>query len=154
MDSWSQVTQGSSGRRRTTDPLYLGLRGLLRWGTFSEKLRESMRKVLVTQLCYVQLFDLWLFVTSWTVAHQVPLSMEFFRQEYWSGLPFPSARGYSWPRDRTQVSFIVGRFFTVWATRIQGNPRQIQTHQSLSLGVSVAHMPKLAQLRLRKPNCS
>ena len=24
------------------------------------------------------------------VAHQAPLSMEFFRQEYWSGLPFPS----------------------------------------------------------------
>ena len=31
-----------------------------------------------------------LFVTPWTVAHQAPLSMEFFRQEYWSGLPFPS----------------------------------------------------------------
>ena len=28
--------------------------------------------------------------TSWTVAHQVPLSMEFSRQEYWSRLPFPS----------------------------------------------------------------
>ena len=31
-----------------------------------------------------------LFVTPWTVAHQAPLSMEFSRQEYWSGLPFPS----------------------------------------------------------------
>ena len=29
-------------------------------------------------------------VTSWTVAHQAPLSMGFPRQEYWSGLPFPS----------------------------------------------------------------
>ena len=28
--------------------------------------------------------------TPWTVACQVPLSMGFFRQEYWSGLPFPS----------------------------------------------------------------
>ena len=28
-------------------------------------------------------------VILWTVAHQVPLSMEFSRQEYWSGLPFP-----------------------------------------------------------------
>ena len=28
--------------------------------------------------------------TPWTVAHQVPLSMIFSRQEYWSGLPFPS----------------------------------------------------------------
>ena len=27
--------------------------------------------------------------TPWTVAHQVPLSMGFSRQEYWSGLPFP-----------------------------------------------------------------
>ena len=31
-----------------------------------------------------------LFVTPWTVGHQAPLSMEFSRQEYWSGLPFPS----------------------------------------------------------------
>ena len=31
-----------------------------------------------------------LFVTPWTVAHEVPPSMEFSRQEYWSGLPFPS----------------------------------------------------------------
>ena len=29
-------------------------------------------------------------MTPWTVARQVPLSMEFSRQEYWSGLPFPS----------------------------------------------------------------
>ena len=28
--------------------------------------------------------------TSWTVARQAPLSMEFSRQEYWSELPFPS----------------------------------------------------------------
>ena len=31
-----------------------------------------------------------LFATPWTVAHQAPPSMEFSRQEYWSGLPFPS----------------------------------------------------------------
>ena len=31
-----------------------------------------------------------LFVISWTVAHQAPPSMGFSRQEYWSGLPFPS----------------------------------------------------------------
>ena len=31
-----------------------------------------------------------LFMTVWSVAHQTPLSMGFFRQEYWSGLPFPS----------------------------------------------------------------
>ena len=31
------------------------------------------------------------FATPCTVAHQTPLSMRFLRQEYWSGLPFPSA---------------------------------------------------------------
>ena len=31
-----------------------------------------------------------LFATPWTVAYQTPLSLGFSRQEYWSGLPFPS----------------------------------------------------------------
>ena len=39
--------------------------------------------VYVLVLSHVQLF-----ATPWTVAHQAPLSMGFFRQEYWSGLPF------------------------------------------------------------------
>ena len=40
---------------------------------------------LVHSLSRVQLF-----VTPWTVAHQIPLSMEFSKQQYWSRLPFPS----------------------------------------------------------------
>ena len=32
-----------------------------------------------------------LFATPWTVAYQAPRSLEFSRQEYWSGLPFPSS---------------------------------------------------------------
>ena len=36
-------------------------------------------------LSHVQLFG-----TPWTIAHQASPSMEFSRQEYWSGLPFPS----------------------------------------------------------------
>ena len=56
-----------------------------------------------------------LFATPWTVAYQA--SLEFSRQEYWSGLPFPGNRGSSWPRDQTQVSCIAGRRFTIWATR-------------------------------------
>ena len=42
-------------------------------------------RVKVKSLSRVRLFE-----TPWTVAHQVPLSMGFPRQEYWSGLPFPS----------------------------------------------------------------
>ena len=41
--------------------------------------------VVVESLSGVQLF-----ATLWTVARQAPLSMGFSRQEYWSGLPFPS----------------------------------------------------------------
>ena len=37
-----------------------------------------------------KLLESCLFATPWTVAYQGPLSMEFSRQEYWSGLPFPS----------------------------------------------------------------
>ena len=40
-------------------------------------------KVLLAQSCPT-------LVTPWTVACQAPLSMGFSRQEYWSGLPFPS----------------------------------------------------------------
>ena len=36
------------------------------------------------------LSHVWLFATPWTAAYQAPPSMGFSRQEYWSGLPFPS----------------------------------------------------------------
>ena len=42
-------------------------------------------KVKVKSLSRIQLF-----ATPWTIAYQAPLSMEFSREEYWSGLPFPS----------------------------------------------------------------
>ena len=53
-----------------------------------------------------------LFGTPCTVAYQGPQSMGFSRQEYWSGLPFPSP-GDLQPRDQTRVSRIVGRRFTI-----------------------------------------
>ena len=45
----------------------------------------SEKKVKVKSISHVRLF-----ATSGTVAHQASLSMGFSRQEYWSGLPFPS----------------------------------------------------------------
>ena len=58
-----------------------------------------------------------LFATPWTIAYQAPLSMGFSRQERWSGLLFPSPGESSRPRDRTWVSRVSGRRFTIWATR-------------------------------------
>ena len=44
-------------------------------------------------LSHVQLLaTLWTLTTLWTVAHQAPLSMGFSRQEYWSGLLFPTPK--------------------------------------------------------------
>ena len=60
------------------------------------------------------------FVTPWTVAHQVPLSMGYSRQEYWSGLPFPPPGDLPDPGMElvSLASPALGsRFFTANATR-------------------------------------
>ena len=62
---------------------------------------------------------LYLFVTQWTVVPQPPLSMGFFRQEHWSGLPCPSP-GYL-PNAGIDSMFLrspalAGRFFTTITT--------------------------------------
>ena len=50
-----------------------------------------MDNAVVVQSLEVKLLShVQLFVTPWTVAHQAPLSLGFSRQEYWSGMPFPS----------------------------------------------------------------
>ena len=61
--------------------------------------------------CAWVLSSIQLFVTPWTVARQASLPMGFPRQEYWSGLPFFSSSGFSWPRDGTCTSWVscIGR---------------------------------------------
>ena len=59
-----------------------------------------VKLLVVSSLSRVQLF-----VTSWTVALQAPLSMGFSRQEYWNGVPFPSPGklltiGYFWYTEK------------------------------------------------------
>ena len=49
-----------------------------------------MRLYLLLLLLLSRFSRVQLFATPWTVAHQAPLSIGFSRQEYWSGLPFPS----------------------------------------------------------------
>ena len=59
---------------------------------------ERERQLLhdITYLCVV-VSCVWLFVTAWTVAHQAPLSLEFSRQECWSGLPLLSPGNFPKP---------------------------------------------------------
>ena len=59
-----------------------------------------------------------LFVTPWTVARQAPLSMGFLRQEYWSGLPFPSPGDLPSPGIKPvspTASYMAGDFFATSA---------------------------------------
>ena len=82
-------------------------------------------------VCVHALSCVQLFATPWTVDRQTPLSMEFSRQEYWSGLPFPSAGDL--PKQVTEtaslalqaVFCISGRFFT---TEPPGKPTYIDIH--------------------------
>ena len=65
-----------------------------------------------------------LFVTSWTVAHQTPLSMGFSRQENWTGLPFPPPGDLpnpgTEPKSLTSPA-LASRFFT---TEPRGKPQR------------------------------
>ena len=50
--------------------------------------------------------------TSWTVAYQDSLSMEFLRQEHWSGLLFPSPGNLPDPEIEFTSPALAGGFFT------------------------------------------
>ena len=70
-------------------------------------------------VCAKSLSRVRLFAVPWTVAHQVPLSMELSRQEYWSGLPFSSPEDLPdpgiTPSSLTSPA-LAGGFFTTSAT--------------------------------------
>ena len=58
-------------------------------------------------------------MSPWTVAHQAPLSMEFSRQEYWSGLPFLTAGDLPDTWIEPVSPSLAGGFFT---SELPGNP--------------------------------
>ena len=60
------------------------------------------------------------FVTPWIVARQAPLSMGYSRQEYWSGLPFPSSGDLPDPGIEPVYPALAGGFFT---TESPGKPQ-------------------------------
>ena len=67
-----------------------------------------------------------LFAIPWTVARQAPLSMGFSRQEYWSGLPFPSAGDLPDPG-------IEGRSLALQAVSLLSEPCYIPSYSAKHL---------------------
>ena len=96
-----------------------------------------MMKVKVKSLSRVQLF-----ATPWTVAYQAPLSMGFFRQEYWSGLPFPSPGDLPSPGIEPRFPCIGGRRFNLWANEAVGNNSNQDPSQKLGVIKGNSHVKK------------
>ena len=70
-----------NSKTERSDTLFLGMSHYNNTG-------KIIWELFIHEVCQV-LSRGWLFVAAWRVAHQAPLSMEFSRQKYWSGLPFP-----------------------------------------------------------------
>ena len=66
--------------------------------------------------CVCSVSHVWLFASPWTIANQAPLSMGFSRQEYWSGLPFPSPEDLPGPGIEPRSPALQANLFMVWAT--------------------------------------
>ena len=64
--------------------------GFLKSLQISEALANFLNLRMLLLLLVSHLHRVRLCETPWTAAHQTPLSLGFSRQEYWSGLPFPS----------------------------------------------------------------
>ena len=89
-------------------------------------------------VCVCVLSFVRLFVTPWTVAHQALLSVGFFRQEYWSELPFPSLGDLSNPgiEPKSPLSpALTQGFFTAMSP---GSQQSFLAVQRLRLHVSTA----------------
>ena len=78
LDPWP-VTEPGSLAVRGPSPNHWTTREFLTMSSFD-----------TVQMIVKLLSHVWIFVTPWTVACQTPPSMGFSREEYWSGLPFPS----------------------------------------------------------------
>ena len=76
-----------------------------------------MHTCMLSHFSHIQLF-----VTPWAVTCHAPLSVEFSRQEYWSGLPFPTPGDLLNPKIEPEFLIfpaLSGRFFTTRATQIK-----------------------------------
>ena len=99
--------------------------------------------------CVRVLIPVLLFASPWTVAHQAPLSVEFSRQEYWSGLPFSTPRDLPSPRIEPTFSALADRFF-ITESHLSSN---LGTLQPESCSCSILITNKLSSIS-PSPRCS
>ena len=83
------------------------------------KLTFSTTIILGYCFCLAGKSCLTLLVAPWTITSQAPQSMQFPRQEYWSGLPFPSPGDLFDSGIEPTLPGLAGRFFTL---SHQGSP--------------------------------
>ena len=76
------------------------------------------------------------FATPWTVAHRTPLSMGFPRQEYCSGLPFPSG-DLSDPGIEPTSPALAGGFFTTEPPGKPLNPKYLNVKEKAETSTEV-----------------
>ena len=89
---------------------------------------------------------IWIFMTPWTIACKTPLSMEFSRQKYWHGLPFPSPGDLPDPGIKpTSLAppALAGRFFT---TEPPGKPPFSFYRKLLLRAITEDHLARKLQV--------
>ena len=82
---------------------------------------------------------------------QAPLSMGFSRQEYWSGLPFPSTGDLPDPGAGPQSPALAGRFFT---TEPPGKPPQVLCNQENVASSPINRFSVIKKTWLQVPSTS
>ena len=86
---WSEALSSIPGIEQVLDTFvfccYILNWTMMGWYLLCSLVCVCMRVCMLSHFSHV-----WQFVISGTVAHQAPLSMDFSRHEYWSGMPFPT----------------------------------------------------------------
>ena len=108
---------------------------------------DAQKRVVVVKVLVVESYP-----TVFDPMDCSPLSMEFSRLKYWSGLPFPPPRESSQPKHQTWVSHTAGRFFTVWATREASEESKRSSNEKLMIKAHSGTSLVVQWLRLCTPN--
>ena len=119
---WSEIILDDLGKHNIITKIFLRGRERqkrIREMTAEKELSPANSLILVGLSCFIAKSCLILLWSPWTVAHQASVSMGFPKQEYWSGLPFPSSGDVpNIPNRGMNLDLLLGRqIFYYWTTR-------------------------------------